>query len=262
VTPTVIEGSAAQGPDEVVLGGETLSRLGVGLGDTVEARGTDGPVTLRIVGQGPVPFLDTDTDTDTNTVADGATITRQGSDRLATAFGYSDLELKWAPRADEGAARRRVEEQAGPVFVDKPPADVSNLGRVEVLPRGLAAFLALLALLAIGHALVVTVHRRRRDLVVLRTLGLQRHQVSAAVFWEATLLILVGLVAGVPLGVAAGRWAWTLLANGVGVVDRPEIPLAAVAIVVLAALLVTYLAAAVPAWAAARTQPALVLRTE
>ena len=256
VVPTVTEGRPPNSPDEVVLGDETLRRLGVGIGDTVEAGGTDGAVRMRIVGRGPVPFLDTDT------VADGVTMTRQGADRLATDGAYSDLVLNWAPGIDEGPAWRRLEEQVGPAIVDKPPADVTNLERVEALPRILALFLALLAVLAVGHTLVTTVRRRRRDLAVLKALGFQPHQVSSTVAWQATLLALVGLAVGLPLGVAIGRWTWSLVANGLGVVNRPVVPLAGLAIIVAAGLLVANLLAALPAWAAGRTQPALVLRTE
>jgi len=93
-------------------------------------------------------------------------------------------------------------------------------------------------------------------------LGFRRGQVSATVAWQAGLLVLVGLAIGVPLGLVAGRWAWTLVANGVGIVNRPEIPVVALAVTVGAALLIANVVAAFPAWAAARTQPAAALRTE
>jgi ABC-type lipoprotein release transport system permease subunit len=123
-------------------------------------------------------------------------------------------------------------------------------------------FLALLAMVAIGHTLVSTVRRRRADLGVLKALGFDRGQVRATVAWQASLLAAVGLVLGVPLGVAAGRWAWKLVADGVGVVNRPEVPLAALATIVPAAVLIANVIAALPARVAARTQPAVVLRTE
>jgi ABC-type lipoprotein release transport system permease subunit len=116
--------------------------------------------------------------------------------------------------------------------------------------------------LAVGHTLVTTVRRRRRDLAVLKALGFQPHQVSSTVAWQATLLAVVGLAVGLPLGVAIGRWTWSLVANGLGVVNRPVVPLAGLAIIVAAGVLAANLLAALPAWAAARTRPALALRTE
>ena len=189
-------------------------------------------------------------------------MTRQGVDRLATDGGYSDLVLNWAPATDEGLGRRQLEQRVGPVIVEKPSGVVTNLERVEALPRLLALFLGLLAVLAVGHTLVTAVRRRRRDLAVLKALGFHRIQLSAIVAWQATLLTLAGVGVGVPLGVAGGRWAWSLVADSLGVVDRPAVPLAGLAIIVIAALLVANLVAALPAWSAARTQPAVVLRTE
>ena len=70
-----------------------------------------------------------------------------------------------------------------------------------------------------------------------------------------------GLVIGLPLGVAAGRWAWTLLARGFAIEPVPVIS-ALVLLSVPAVLLMANLVAAVPGRAAARTRPAVVLRTE
>jgi len=126
----------------------------------------------------------------------------------------------------------------------------------------LAVFFALLGVLAVGHTLVTAVRRRGRDLAVLKALGLGPGQVWAAVAWQASLVVIAGLALGVPIGVAAGRWAWTLVANGVGVVNRPEVPLVGLAALLPAALLIANVVAAFPAWAAARTRPALVLRAE
>jgi putative ABC transport system permease protein len=256
VGTTVTDGRPARGPDEVVLGDDTMARLGVGLGDRVEAKGTEGPIWLRVVGRGPIPFLDTDS------VADGAMMTREGVERLATAYWYSDLVLDWVPGTDEGTAQRRLQEEVGPVFVNRPPAGVINLDRVEALPRALAAFLALLAVLAVAHTLVTTVRARRRDLAVLKVLGFERRQVSATVAWQSTLLALAGLFVGLPLGVAGGGWAWATVARGLGVVDRATIPIAGLAIVGTLALLVANVVAALPARRAARTSPALALRAE
>jgi hypothetical protein len=74
--------------------------------------------------------------------------------------------------------------------------------------------------------------------------------------------VAVARAAGVPLGIAAGRWAWTLFADGLGVVAVPRVPGVAVGMVVVVALAVANLVAAAPADVAARTRPARVLRSE
>jgi hypothetical protein len=66
----------------------------------------------------------------------------------------------------------------------------------------------------------------------------------------------------VPFGVAGGRWAWRLVADQLGVVAGPVVPPLPVLAIAAGALLATNLAAAGPGWAAARIQPAPVLRTE
>lgn len=255
MAPSVTEGRAPQSADEAVLGNQTLERLRAGVGDTVEVPGPNGPVRLRVVGRGPIPYLESDT------LGEGAMMTREGADRLAPDEVFTALVLRWAEGVDVNAARRRL-LKGGPVVVHQPSAAVTNLEQVDALPRMLAAFLALLAVMAVGHTVVATVNRRRRDLAVLKAMGFRRRQVSATVAWQATLLAVVGLAVGVPLGVAGGRWVWLLVADGLGVVDRPSVPPVGLAVIAIAALLVANLVAALPAWAAARTRPAVALRTE
>ena len=56
------------------------------------------------------------------------------------------------------------------------------------LPTLLAGLVVLLGVAAVGNALVNSVRKRRRDLAILRTIGLVRRQVAAVVAWQATLL--------------------------------------------------------------------------
>ncbi|HXT88518.1 MAG TPA: hypothetical protein VN714_04595, partial [Trebonia sp.] len=77
----------------------------------------------------------------------------------------------------------------------------------------------------------------------------------------ATAIAGASLIVGLPLGLLAGRWAWILLTDQVAIVPAPVIsPLLLLA--VPAVLLLANAIAAVPARAAARTQPAVILRTE
>lgn len=256
LTYSVIEGRAPASPGEVVLGTDTLHRLGLGVGGHVEADGENGPVGLRVVGRTAFPSSDQDT------LADGAGLTRAGLDRLRTTEQFTNLVLRWAPGTDAEAARSRVESRFGTTFAVVVPAEVANLARVARLPAVLGGFLAATATLAVGQAVVSGVRRRRRDLVVLRALGFVRRQVAGAVAWQAVILVTVSVIVGLPLGVAIGRWAWTALAGPMGVVVAPTVPLEALTLIVPAALLVVNLIAASPAHAAARVRPAAVLRSE
>jgi ABC-type antimicrobial peptide transport system permease subunit len=62
--------------------------------------------------------------------------------------------------------------------------------------------------------------------------------------------------------VAAGRWAWSLVADGLGIAPEPVTPLLAVALAVPAVVVLANLAAALPARAATRIRPAVALRAE
>jgi predicted lysophospholipase L1 biosynthesis ABC-type transport system permease subunit len=83
-----------------------------------------------------------------------------------------------------------------------------------------------------------SVRRRRRDLAVLKTLGFVRGQVSAAVAWQATTVALVALAVGLPLGVALGRWSWSLLIDRIGLGAEPVTPWPALLAAATATILV------------------------
>ena len=130
------------------------------------------------------------------------------------------------------------------------------------LPAILGALLGGLALLAVGHALVTAVRRRRRDLALLKTLGFDRAQVRATIAWQATTLATVGLVVGIPAGLIVGRLVWRLVADGLGVSTTATIPTLALLLAIPAVLALVNLIAFFPARAAAQTRPAVALRSE
>jgi predicted lysophospholipase L1 biosynthesis ABC-type transport system permease subunit len=106
------------------------------------------------------------------------------------------------------------------------------------------------------------VRRRRRDFALLKTLGFTRRQLGGTVAWQSSVIAVIGLVIGVPLGVAAGRWLWLAFAHELSAVPDPTIPAGPVALAAVAALVLANLVAAVPGRQAARTPAAEVLRTE
>jgi hypothetical protein len=83
-----------------------------------------------------------------------------------------------------------------------------------------------------------------------------------AVAWQATTVVALALLIGLPLGIAVGRTVWVLFADDLGVVAEPWFPVLAVALMVPLTVLIANLVAAVPAWVAARTRPGVVLRSE
>ena len=142
------------------------------------------------------------------------------------------------------------------------PSDIVAYDRVRSTPLVLALVLGVLAAATVAHALVIATRRRRRDLALLATLGLTRRQVSATVAWQATTVGACALVVGLPLGIIGGRWAWGFLADDLGTLSEPQVPLLAVLLAVPAVLLLCNLVAFVPGRMAARLRPAVVLRSE
>jgi ABC-type lipoprotein release transport system permease subunit len=131
------------------------------------------------------------------------------------------------------------------------PNDLVNFGRVQNFPLYLAVLVALMAAATLAHVLVTSIRRRRRDLAILKTLGLQTRQLASTVAWQATTLALVALVIGVPVGVAGGRWIWTSFAQGLGILPAPAIPIGAMLVTIPATLLLANVIAFLPGRAAA-----------
>jgi ABC-type lipoprotein release transport system permease subunit len=142
-----------------------------------------------------------------------------------------------------------------------PVPDVANLASVRSLPMLLAGFLTLLALGAVGHALLTGSKRRASELAILRALGLTPRQAGACIGWQAAVVAIVGVVVGVPLGLALGRVIWRTVADAVPVVYvRPFTPWALLAIPATVTLVGAL--SLLPARTAARLPTAQTLHAE
>jgi ABC-type antimicrobial peptide transport system permease subunit len=112
------------------------------------------------------------------------------------------------------------------------------------------------------HLLLVSVARRRRETGLLKSLGFVRHQVAAAVRWQASTVALAGIVVGAPIGIAAGRVLWRVFATNFGVVPVPVVPLLTLTALAAGVLAAANVLAAVPALTAARSRPGQLPRAE
>lgn len=269
--PTIAEGRRPAAADEIALGARTLRTIGAEVGDRIEVSVLmEDARPMTIVGKVVSPAL-TQGQLGESPLLDWESIRASlpESDRTA-----NTLFVRFAPGADVERLTARLEDLLIPPeedpFVDlhdllapnETPRDVINFGRVENLPIALSAALAVLAAAVLAHMVTSSVRRRRRDLAVLKTIGFGRRQVRAAVAWQATMLVLFAVAVGIPAGIAGGRWAWTSLADRVGVVPAARVPLGAIALMLPTAIVLANLVAAIPGRIASRTQPALVLRAE
>ena len=94
------------------------------------------------------------------------------------------------------------------------------------------------------------------------SMGVAADRVKILVCWQASALAAAGLLAGLPLGLLAGRWAWALFAGSAGVSAQADVPVPLILLTIPAALLLANLLAAGPGWAAARIRPGRTLRSE
>jgi hypothetical protein len=268
VHPTISKGRAPTADGEIALGIRTMDDLGVGVGDHVKVTYGRRSQSMTVVGRAVFPSFGTYEGSDKTELGTGAMLTRHDLRRLAPSFEKTFHLVRFTGGTNRAAALRRIRswapEDADNTFVQVlgRPTDIVNYRRVGQTPLILAAVLALLAAATVAHALITSVRKRRRDIAVLRALGFGRGAVSATVAWQATTLVGVALLVGVPVGVAAGRWAWTVLAQRLGAVVEPETPTLAVALLVPGALVLANVVGAFPGWLAGRVRPALALRTE
>ncbi len=273
---TLLAGRAPAGPGEIALGQRTLHALGLHIGQQVEV-GVDGTTSpMRIVGS--AVFADftvgggSATDLGTGAVVSASALSQPNPPFCARpATCYNFFLLKYRPGTDLQAAAaqvmRAVTRTGCPkglclVTTDQRPSDIQDYTGVRDTPLILGAVLALLAVGTLAHVLLTGVRRRRRDLAVLKTLGLLRSQLLQVVSWQASALAAAALLVGLPAGLLAGRWAWALFAGSVGVAGSADVPVPIVLAVIPVTLLLASLLAAGPGWAAARIRPALILHAE
>jgi hypothetical protein len=263
VDMVLTDGRAPESAEEIVLGPAVADDLGLGVGDQLAAVGTAGPRELTLVGIGFTP------EGPHNSYSNGGWVSGDGYAGLfGDGFKFHFLLVALDDGADAPAAMASLNQAAtdagfGPVFgLPITPQEVADIGQVTALPRFLAAFLALLAMGAIGHALATAVRRRRHDIAVLRALGMTRRQSRWVVVVQATVLALVGLALGIPLGVALGRVLWQVVADFTPLQYSPPVALVALAVIGPAALVLANLLAAWPGRTVARLRIGAVLRTE
>jgi len=276
--PRVIQGRSPATSDELVVGTKTLDALGKKVGDRVSVApaGESDARPMRIVGRATFPFFGQG-GFGTLGLGDGVAMQDpappEGNCPPQQPCGFNFVMVKVAPgatrvptiaalRNELPAARICPQDQECEMTTVRRPVDILNYSRIQSTPLVLAGVLGALALATVAHLLVTSTRRRRRDLAVLKTLGFVRRQVSAAVAWQATTLVALALLVGLPVGIAAGRWVWQLFADQLGVPPDPQLPIAAVVVAIPIALVIANVLAAGPGLVAGRLKPAPVLRTE
>jgi MacB-like periplasmic core domain/FtsX-like permease family len=286
VEPPTSSGHPIAGPGQIELGTATLRQLGKRIGDTVTIGSGRDRHTLTVVGTVTLPSIGLSL-TDHVSLGRGAMLpdstllaaqglspaqaTKAGSTSVSIPAFPSAVAIDLAPGVSGKALVARISRAnpgGTPGGTYRLPqnrirgAAIVDAARMGSQPLALALAVAAGAVLSLALALLASVRRRRRELALLKTLGLTRRQVMAAVAWQASVILVVAALIGVPLGAAAGHWAWAAFAASLGAVPVTVVPVPALLAGTVVLLVAGNLLAAVPGAIAARTPPAALLRAE
>jgi putative ABC transport system permease protein len=127
---------------------------------------------------------------------------------------------------------------------------VSNIDQV-LLAMAIAVMLS--SGVSILLALYNSMEQRKRQVAVLRVLGASRTRVFGLVLTESAIIGLIGGAAGVLVALLGGMLVTKVLAQRVGIVVEPALPIDGYFMIVLASVALSCIAGAIPAFVAYRT---------
>jgi len=278
VAPPLLSGHGVDAAGEIVLGPNTLAALHKHVGDRVSVNtGAAKSADLVIVGTASMPAI--------GGSGSGSAHMEMGTGALfATQLIPSSLQdpsgntphgpnaylVRFTPGVDPRAATASLSKIANGLSLPtnwgvtvvpvQRPAEIVNYRAMTSTPLVLGGALAVGAVVALALTLVASVRHRRHDLALLKTFGFTRWQLAAVVAWQSSVAVVIGAVIGIPAGVLLGRALWTLFAREISAVPQVTAPVGAIALIALSALVLANLVAAVPAFQAARTKTAMLVR--
>ena len=130
----------------------------------------------------------------------------------------------------------------------------TQAGQVDqflALIYGLLFLSVIIAIVGIIITLLLSVFERRREIGLLRAVGMTRSQVRTMVRWESVITSLFGAVTGVVLGILSGI-VIVISLNDSGF-SAFTLPIANTIIILVGAFIIGVIAAVFPAWRATRT---------
>jgi FtsX-like permease family len=262
---------------ELMLGAATMRSVGARPGGTVQLTVTDASgaahhAEFRVVGRASFPAS-----FGTGGLGTGAAVTVSALIHTQCPPAYARAGCQAAARqgivwsvlarsvpgpAGAAALARHIHQFSAYAVEPSKPTALINFGEAVNFPLLFGLMLSLFGAATMVHLLLVSVGRRRRETGLLKVLGFVRHQVGAVVCWQATTIAVVGVVAGVPLGLALGQFVWRAFATNFGVVPVAVVPPLLIAALAAAVVAAANVLAVGPALLAARSRAATLLRAE
>ena len=178
----------------------------------------------------------------------------------AQALSDEVVLVKARPGTDLAGLRSGLERATDPflvVQVQDPEqykgGQASQINSLLALLYGLLALAIVIAVLGIINTLALSVVERRREIGMLRAVGMQRPQVRRTIYLESMLIAVFGALVGVVLGIAFG-WGFVRTLRDEGLTTI-AVPWGQVVAMLVGSAVVGVLAALWPAARAARTRP-------
>lgn len=246
MTPTLLAGRAPAGPGEIALGPALVDDLDVEVGDLVDVDDD----RVRVVGS-VLTFGQGDRSGNTEGVIVGGGLPETSYTAALVRF-VDGIDTERAAEAIYGDL-----EYGPPVR----PAEVTNLAALRALPPLLALALATVGTAAVVHTAVWMAARSRRDLAVLRALGLRRGRARSIVTAAAATIVITAAAFGGAVGIVVGRTTWTVVAGSTDLATDVCVP----PLLFLVAPVVAGAAWTLGAWSgrrAVRSHLATLLRAE
>lgn len=272
----LVDGHYPNGDSQIVLGTSTMRKAGLRVGSRtlVSIAGPTGTLrshVFRVVGSVSLPPTFSIGGLGDGAVmrlhAAAATVCGAGPDQAtcihkleANASGWG-MAVGIAPGPAGQATLARLQREFSQFAnVLSVPINLVNFGQAVDFPLLLGLTLALFGAATLAHLLVVSVARRRRQMALLKTLGFVRRQIVATTCWQAVTVTLVGVIPGLPIGIATGNLLWRLFATHLGAVPEAVTPVGLIGAVTGVIIAGGIVLALIPAALAARVRPAEALR--
>jgi putative ABC transport system permease protein len=185
---------------------------------------------------------------------------------------YSSIDVTAAKGVSDAVLRDRIRDAVGGSYVVKTGKQLQDettaqfrqgLSFFNNILLGFAAVALFVGVFLILNTFSIIVAQRTRELALMRAIGASRRQMVGAVLAEATAIGLVASVIGLAAGIGAGAglaYLFGHLGNADLPLDSVGVPLSAVVGAFGVGLIVTLVAALLPALRAARIPPVAALQ--
>jgi hypothetical protein len=254
-TPVLTNGRAPLRANEVAIGPDIARREGVTVGDILVLPGASEDVPTTIVGEVVFPAVG-------NTSFGGEILM---TDETLAAIVAEPPNGGYLVGLRPGADLAQLERALGDgLTLERPfsPPPIVRLHDATGISMALVGFFALLGAAVLAFTMVTSTQRQRFEYAVARALGFDRRQVHAACRWHVGIVLFLCVVVALPLGVVAGRMAWTLSSRNLAVLHVSSVPFAELGMAALGAALLGVTVSQLVATGPARMTIARTLRAE